>query len=129
MKAELVGGAGHLALGLENDGFLCAQVFGRVVEDELHILNIAVDRAWRRHGLASKLLEELFQKAAGLGVETAFLEVRSSNVAAHHLYDSLGFKRIGVRKAYYPDTGEDAVVMSCKLNKVRKPPKTQAKDI
>lgn len=124
VKAELSGDAKHLALGLEQGGFLCAQVFARLVEDELHILNISVEHAYRRKGLATELMSALFERAAALSAESAFLEVRGSNTAAFALYEELGFTRIGLRKSYYADTGEDAVVMYCKLNKARKTLKT-----
>lgn len=82
-----------------------------VVADELHVLNVATHPDHRRRGHARALLEEalVFARAEGIGVVT--LELRRTNEAARGLYDALGFVPIGVRKGYYADTGEDAVVM------------------
>ena len=77
--------------------------------DDWHIMNIAVDPSARRRGLATALLEELFARA---GRERAYtLEVRTSNRPAISLYERFGFRPAGVRKRYYQDTGEDALIM------------------
>ncbi|MBV9536592.1 MAG: ribosomal protein S18-alanine N-acetyltransferase [Solirubrobacterales bacterium] len=74
-----------------------------------HIMNIAVDPSARRRGIATALLEELFARA---GTNSAYtLEVRTSNGAAIALYERFGFRGEGVRKRYYQDTGEDALIM------------------
>lgn len=77
--------------------------------DDWHIMNIAVDPSARRHGLATALLMELFTRA---GRDRAYtLEVRMSNGPAIALYERFGFRPAGVRKRYYQDTGEDALIM------------------
>jgi ribosomal-protein-alanine N-acetyltransferase len=74
-----------------------------------HVMNIAVEPALRRRGIASALLCRLFEQA---GVEASFtLEVRPSNHGAIALYERFGFRCAGVRPRYYRDTGEDAVIM------------------
>jgi len=83
--------------------------------DELHILNLAVCPSCRRRGIATRLLEEVLHQARAHGCRIAWLEVRSSNLPALSLYSSLGFRQIGVRKGYYHDTGEDALIFSCQL--------------
>jgi len=86
-----------------------------LVGDEAHILNIAVHPGFRRRGIAKALLSftlELLLKKGGKGV---FLEVRRSNLAARRLYKGFGFKEIGVRKGYYTDNQEDAIVMGLEL--------------
>jgi ribosomal-protein-alanine N-acetyltransferase len=77
--------------------------------DVWHLMNIAVDPASRRRGIAQALLEALLQRA---GREEAYtLEVRPSNTSAITLYEQFGFRSAGVRPRYYQDTGEDALIM------------------
>lgn len=74
-----------------------------------HLMNIAVDPAARRQGVAVALLEGML---AAAGPDSAYtLEVRTSNAGAITLYERFGFKAAGMRKRYYADTGEDAVIM------------------
>jgi ribosomal-protein-alanine N-acetyltransferase len=77
--------------------------------DVWHLMNIAVDPAARRRGVASALLEEMLHRA---GRDEAYtLEVRPSNTGAIALYERFGFRSAGTRRRYYSDTGEDAVIM------------------
>ncbi len=77
--------------------------------DAWHLMNIAVDPDMRRRGIATALLEELFSRA---GEGTGYtLEVRTSNAAAIRLYERFGFRAAGMRRRYYQDTGEDALIM------------------
>lgn len=69
--------------------------------DEAHILNICVHRELRDQGAGRMMLEYLLNASRTAGMHDVFLEVRPSNIAAIHLYESLGFIRIGVRKGYY----------------------------
>ena len=75
-----------------------------------HLMNIAVDPDHRREGLATALLSELVHR---VGDEEAriTLEVRESNHGAIHLYESFGFLAAGMRRRYYQDNGEDALIM------------------
>ena len=75
-----------------------------------HLMNIAVDPDRRREGIAAALLTRLFEDADRPG-EQYTLEVRPSNAGAIALYESFGFKRAGVRKGYYHDNKEDALIM------------------
>jgi len=81
------------------------------VSEEVHILNLASHPEWRRRGIASALLDHGVTLSREQGVERAFLEVRRSNDAALSLYRKYGFTPVGVRKGYYSDTKEDAIVM------------------
>jgi ribosomal-protein-alanine N-acetyltransferase len=75
-----------------------------------HVMNVAVDLDRQRTGLASRLLAELYER---VGDEHArfTLEVRRSNAVAIHLYEREGFRAAGMRRRYYQDNGEDALVM------------------
>jgi len=77
---------------------------------ESHLLNIAVHPARRGRGIGRALLSECIRRAAGAGASRVFLEVRARNEAAQRLYRSMGFEFRGIRKGYYTDTGEDAVI-------------------
>ncbi len=83
-----------------------------IVADELHILNLAVDQSFRRRGIAKKLVLSALRQAHQKGVKRAFLEVRSSNTAAKKLYSDLGFSGTSVRRDYYEEPIEDALVMT-----------------
>jgi [ribosomal protein S18]-alanine N-acetyltransferase len=81
------------------------------VEDEMHILNLAVAPASRRQGIAKKLVLAAIARARQRGARRAFLEVRASNMAAQKLYSSLGFTGTSMRRDYYDTPVEDALVM------------------
>ena len=82
-----------------------------VVFDELHINSVAVDATRRRQGIARRLLEHVLAEAAAGGARGATLEVRQSNEAARRLYDGLGFRVEGVRRNYYQNPKEDALIL------------------
>ena len=79
--------------------------------DAWHVMNVAVDPDRRRRGIATTLLERLFELTAGRGRRGYTLEVRVSNTYAIALYERLGFKARGVRRGYYTDNREDALIM------------------
>ena len=79
--------------------------------DAWHVMNIAVAPEWRRQGVAIALMERLFELTAGDGRRGYTLEVRVSNAGAIRLYERLGFKSRGIRRGYYTDNREDAVIM------------------
>jgi ribosomal-protein-alanine N-acetyltransferase len=83
-----------------------------VVFDEMHILNLAVHPKHRRRGIARHLLAEGLAQARTLGAALAWLEVRTSNLAAQALYASFGFREVGRRPGYYDDTQEDALLLT-----------------
>jgi ribosomal-protein-alanine acetyltransferase len=80
----------------------------QLTEGEAELLNLAVDRAYRRRGIGRRLLQEITFRYKG----TIWLEVRESNRAARNLYKSLGFCESGRRRKYYRDSGEGAIVMN-----------------
>jgi ribosomal-protein-alanine N-acetyltransferase len=92
-------------------GYLCAWF----VEDEVHILNLACHPRFRRRRVATGLLLHCLAHAGTRGVKWAYLEVRRSNDQALSLYAKQGFKPVGVRRGYYTDTREDAIVMALEM--------------
>lgn len=82
-----------------------------VIEEEGHITTLAVDPPWHRRAIASRLLLTLATEAIVRRVCGLTLEVRVSNTGAQELYRRFGFAPAGVRRKYYPDTNEDALVM------------------
>lgn len=84
--------------------------FWRVL-DELHINNLAVLPPSRRRGIATTLMRYVLDEGARRGARRATLEVRRSNDAARQLYERLGFATAGVRRAYYTNPIEDALVL------------------
>lgn len=87
-------------------------IAARATAGDLHINNVAVREAYRRNGLAHLLLIRAVEEGKRLGTSTAFLEVRSGNIAAQALYEKCGFRAIARRPRYYSEPLEDAVVMS-----------------
>jgi len=83
-----------------------------VIMDEAHIGTIAIHPDFRRHKIAERMMIEAFKQLSGEEVAKVFLEVRRSNEAARTLYNKLGFIEDGVRKRYYKDNQEDAILMS-----------------
>lgn len=83
--------------------------------DELQILDIFIQPEYRRQGLAQGAIKELF--TAEQNLTNAYLEVRISNQAAQNLYTKLGFEKTGIRKNYYHDPVENAVLMKKILQK------------
>jgi ribosomal-protein-alanine N-acetyltransferase len=83
-----------------------------LVQDEVHILNLAVAPAFRRERIARKLVLAALKRAFHKGAMRAFLEVRASNSAAQKLYSNLGFAGASVRRDYYDTPVEDAVIMT-----------------
>ena len=79
--------------------------------DAWHVMNVAVDPAHRRQGIAGRLLAELFARTSDDGNRGYTLEVRVSNDEAIRLYEKLGFRSRGVRRGYYTDNREDALIM------------------
>jgi ribosomal-protein-alanine N-acetyltransferase len=79
--------------------------------DAWHVMNVAVDPDERRKGIASALLTRLFELTAGESRRGYTLEVRVSNIGAIKLYERLGFRSRGIRRGYYTDNREDALIM------------------
>jgi [ribosomal protein S18]-alanine N-acetyltransferase len=83
-----------------------------LIIDEVHIATFAVDPEKRSQHIGQKLLAFTLLNGVENGAEKSFLEVRSGNVAARTLYRKFGFEEVGIRKKYYSDNGEDAILMN-----------------
>ncbi|MGB2952556.1 MAG: ribosomal protein S18-alanine N-acetyltransferase [Gaiellaceae bacterium] len=79
--------------------------------DAWHVMNVCVDPSQRRRGIATALLSNLFELTTGRSRRGYTLEVRVSNIGAIKLYEALGFNARGVRRGYYTDNREDALIM------------------
>jgi ribosomal-protein-alanine N-acetyltransferase len=103
--------ARNLVVGPSVVGFFA----GWIVEDELHVNNVAAHQDYRRMGIGRSLMESAMDEASRRGVSHVILEVRASNEAAQLLYRDLGFSFIGRRRDYYRLPTEDALVMKLKF--------------
>ena len=99
-----------ICLAAVSDGRLVGYLICSRYETVWHVMNVAVDSDFQRRGLASAMLAELYDR---VGDERArfTLEVRRSNSGAIRLYEREGFRAAGMRRRYYQDNGEDALVM------------------
>ena len=88
---------------------------GWIIEDELHVNNVAAHQDFRRIGVGRSLMESAMDEASRRGVSHVILEVRASNEAAQLLYKDLGFNFVGRRRDYYRLPTEDALVMKLKF--------------
>jgi [ribosomal protein S18]-alanine N-acetyltransferase len=79
--------------------------------DAWHVMNVAVAPEYRRRRIATELMERLFELTASDGRRGYTLEVRVSNQGAIKLYERLGFRARGIRRGYYTDNREDALIM------------------
>jgi ribosomal-protein-alanine N-acetyltransferase len=99
---------------LENNR-IYAYSCNHIIENDLSILRMAVIPEKRRFGIGKQLMHFVLKQATDCGATKAFLEVRPSNEKAAMLYQKLGFRVIGTRPNYYPETGEHALVMMKRL--------------
>lgn len=95
----------------EDDGRIVGYAGIWVMFDEAHMTNIAVIPEYRRMGVATNIILTMMRYAAGKGAERMTLEVREFNFKAQKLYAKLDFKKVGVRRRYYSDTGENAFIL------------------
>lgn len=93
-------------------GYICAYC----IVDEGHILNLAVRPDYRRKGIGRMLVLSILEELHVCGCKKIFLEVRASNTAAIRLYESAGFRMLGLMRGYYFLPKEDAVIMGLQLH-------------
>jgi [ribosomal protein S18]-alanine N-acetyltransferase len=99
----------------ERQGRIAGYILFWVLPGEIDIHNIAVHKEFRRRGLGRSLLENVILEGRNRSLSRITLEVRKSNTVAQKLYESAGFNFNGVRKGYYSDDGEDALLMALVL--------------
>ena len=103
----------YVARSQSDDGHMdiIAYVFVRIFLKEMHIMRIAVAAGYQARGVATALLQQCFNLAKQHQVSAVYIEVRPKNKSAIGLYRKSGFQMLGTRPNYYPETGEDALVM------------------
>jgi [ribosomal protein S18]-alanine N-acetyltransferase len=99
-----------ICLGATHNGRLVGYLVCSRYHTVWHLMNVAVERDHRRLGIATALIERLFDETADSG-DRYTLEVRISNREAISMYESFGFRSAGVRRRYYHDNNEDALIM------------------
>ena len=100
-----------ICLGAFEGSDLVGYVINSRYVDAWHVMNVAVDPQHQRRGIATALLERLFEETQGDERRGYTLEVRVSNEEAIRLYEKLGFEPRGIRRGYYTDNREDALIM------------------
>jgi len=114
-RSELEVGGGTYARFAERDGALIGYLCAVLIEDEAHVGNLAVDPVERRSGVAQLLLDDLVQAARSVGAKRVTLEVRETNENARKFYYKNHFIDVAIRKNYYRNPVEDAIVMLLRL--------------
>ena len=99
----------------EVDGRAVGSVKYSHVAEDVDLVDIEVDKKFRRNGIGSLLLNKMVEVTSENGASRVFLEVRESNDGAKRFYEELMFKEVGRRNGYYQDNGEDAVVYELQI--------------
>ena len=110
VASELTNGLSLWLVAMEGEA-LAGYVGSQSVLGESDMMNVAVDPAFRRRGIARALVTSLVEELAKAGNHSLTLEVRASNTPAIGLYEKLGFRQIGRRKNYYRNPREDALIL------------------
>jgi ribosomal-protein-alanine N-acetyltransferase len=107
---------------IEEDGTLAGYVGYWEAPEEAHIITVAVAPTFRKRGLGKRMMDHFLAYAAQKGARLATLEVREGNEAGRRLYEKCGFRMVAIRKKYYSDNQEDAVVMLKDILEEQAPP-------
>ena len=114
-KAELSNPFSNIWLARDGGGVLIGYICFWIIEDEAHILDLAVDPLYREKGVGSLLMSASLDSWDSKGIRVAYLEVRESNITARKLYDKFGFKIMMKRPKYYRKPVEDAFIMGLEM--------------
>ena len=109
-KDELNNEIAHYLVGSINNKII-AYIGAWFILDEAHITNVAVKSDFRRQKIAKQLITAFIVLAKKHQITSITLEVRASNIPAQSLYQQFGFEKQGLRKRYYADNNEDAIIM------------------
>jgi ribosomal-protein-alanine N-acetyltransferase len=96
----------------EVEGKLVGMIVVWLIVDEAHVATIATHPEYRRRGIATLLMKYALRHMSREGARSSFLEVRRSNLVAQDLYRKFGFEEAGLRRRYYKDNDEDALLMT-----------------
>lgn len=121
LEQELASDSLRLPLVAEVGGKVVGYLMAWKIVDQLHVLNIAADRGCRRRGVGTALLLAAAGQATEMGLVEITLEVRESNSEARAFYLSHGFIATGLRRSYYADNGEDAIIMTSRAAQLLSP--------
>ncbi len=111
IQTSLEHGAG-ISLVIEAEKKLIGYAFLIIVLDEAHLTNIAISGKYQKQGIGQKFIEYIIENVRVINCKYIFLEVRASNIPAINLYRKNGFFNVGIRKEYYTDNKEDAILMT-----------------
>lgn len=110
IRGELTNPLSLWLVAMDGDN-VAGYIGSQAVMDEADVMNIAIDPAYRRQGIAERLVSLLVEKLARNGVTSLTLEVRASNTPAIALYEKNGFSQVGCRPNYYTKPKEDALIL------------------
>ncbi len=99
----------------EKDNTICGYIGSIFVCDEASITNVAVSPLIRKQKIGENLVLSLISRAREKGISNIFLEVRKSNIAAQNLYKKCGFETVSIRKGFYSNPKEDAIIMKYEM--------------
>ena len=109
--SDLISTEGSMCYTAQEDGHVIGYVLGRIIAPEGEIYRIATAPAKRRRGIGYRMLSYAYKTELGHGLECLFLEVREQNAPARALYASFGFVEAGIRKNYYKNPSDNAIIM------------------
>lgn len=114
LEQELKITAAHVWVALHR-GKIVAYIDFWVVKDEMELVSIAVSPRYKRRGVGDFMMHRMDRFADQQRARYIYLDVRQSNLAAQGLYEKFGFAKVGVRRRYYTDNQEDAIIMKKEL--------------